>query len=81
MFNFFNENSSVSPKQSGLKLGDSFINHLISINHEIYESLDAGLEVRNVFLDISKAFDKFRMKELFSNYLKWNIRKCIETFD
>lgn len=70
MFNFFNENSSISPKQSSLKLGDSFINHLISINHEIYESLDAGLEVRNVFLDISKAFDKVSHEGVIFKLLK-----------
>ena len=30
----------------------------IKITHEIYKSFDDGLEVRSVFLDISKAFDK-----------------------
>ena len=38
--------------------GDSYINQLLSITHEIYSSFDEGLEVRSVFLDISKAFDK-----------------------
>ena len=38
--------------------GYSCINQLLSITHEIYESFDEGLEVRNVFLDISKAFGK-----------------------
>ena len=38
--------------------GYSCINQLLSISHEIYESFDEGLEVRNVFLDISKAFGK-----------------------
>ena len=33
-------------------------NQLISITHEIYQSFDNGFEVRGVFLDISKAFDK-----------------------
>ena len=28
------------------------------LTHKIYKSFDDGLEVRNVFLDISKAFDK-----------------------
>ena len=37
---------------------DSCINQLISITHNILNSLDEGLEVRGVFLDISKAFDK-----------------------
>ena len=58
MFKFFNENNLISQKQSGFKPGDSCINQLISITHEIYEALDAGFEVRSVFLDISKAFDK-----------------------
>ena len=40
------------------KTGDSRINQLISITHEICKSFDAGYEVRGVFLDISKAFDK-----------------------
>ena len=58
MFIFFIENKLISPNQSGFKPGDSWINQLLSIAHEIYESFDAGLEVRCVFLDILKAFDK-----------------------
>ena len=58
MFNFFIEKRLISSNQSGFKLGDSCINQLLSITHEIYESFDVGLEVRSVFLDISKAFDK-----------------------
>ena len=44
--------------QSGFRQGDSCINQLISITHEIYRSMDLGYEVRGLFLDISKAFDK-----------------------
>ena len=40
------------------KPGDSCINQLLSIIHEIYNSFDEDLEVRSVFLNISKAFDK-----------------------
>ena len=58
MFMFFNENNLISPKQSGFKPGDSCLNQLISITHEMYESLDEGLDVRRAFLDISKALDK-----------------------
>ena len=60
MFNFFIENKLISLNQSGFKPGDSCINQLLSITHEIYESFDVGLEVRSIFLDISKAFDKVR---------------------
>ena len=31
---------------------------LLSITNEIYQSFQDGIEVRGVFLDISKAFDK-----------------------
>ena len=58
MFMFFNENNLISPKQSGFKPGDSCLNQLISITHEIYESLDEGLDVRSTFLEISKALNK-----------------------
>ena len=58
MFNFFIENNLISSNQSGFKPGDSCINQLLSITHEIYESFNEGLEVRSAFLDISKAFGK-----------------------
>ena len=58
LFEFLNGNNLISPYQSGFKPGDSCINQLLSITHEIYSSFDNDLEVRGVFLDISKAFDK-----------------------
>ena len=56
-FLFFIENKLIAANQSGFKPGDSCINQLIAITHEICQSFDAGYEVRGVFLDISKAFD------------------------
>ena len=58
MFSFFLANNLLAPNQSGFKPGCSCINQLLSITHEIYSSFDNGFEVRSVFLDISKAFDK-----------------------
>ena len=58
MFKFFIENELISPNQLGFKPGDSCINQLLAITHEIYKSFDDGFEVRTVFLDISKAFEK-----------------------
>ena len=58
MFEFFTENELISHNQSGFKPGDSRINQLLCIPHDIYQSLDDGLETRGVLLDISKAFDK-----------------------
>ena len=50
----------MSDKQSGFRPGDSCINQLIAITHEIYQAFDGNpcLETRGVFLDMSKAFDK-----------------------
>ena len=58
MYDFLTENDLLSPNQSGFRSGDSCINQLLSINHEILNAFDKGLEVRGIFLDISKAFDK-----------------------
>ena len=58
LFEFFIANELISFNQSGFKPGDSCINQLLSITHEIYKSFDDGYEVRGVFLDVSKAFDK-----------------------
>ena len=58
MFKFLIENKLISSNQYGFKPGDSCTIQLLSITHEIYESIDVRLEVRRVFLDTSKAFDK-----------------------
>ena len=58
MLNFFIESKFISSNQSGFKPGDFCINQLLSITHEIYKSFDVGLEVKSVFLDTSKSFDK-----------------------
>ena len=58
MFKFFIASELISPNQSGFKPGDSCTNQLLLITHEIYKSFDEGFEVKGVFLDISKAFDK-----------------------
>ena len=65
--NYRIDNNLISQNQSGFKRGDSCINQLISVTHDILNSLDEGLEVRGVFLDISKAFDKV-WHEGFVNY-------------
>ena len=50
----------LSVHQSGIHPGDSCVHQLISIVHDIYNAFhtNPSLEVRGVFLDISKAFDK-----------------------
>ena len=57
MFGFFLDKDLISANQSGFKPGDSCINQLLSITHNIYKSFDYSYEIRGVFLDILKAFD------------------------
>ena len=59
-------NKLLNPNQSGFMPGDSCIQQLISVTHKINASFDANpsLEVRDVFLDISKAFDRVWHKGL-----------------
>ena len=53
LYEYFIENELISSSQSGFKSGDSCINQLLSITHDIYQFFDNGFEVRVVFLDIS----------------------------
>ena len=84
MFEFFIENDLISQHQSGFKPGDSCINQLLSITHEIHQSFDDGFDVRSVFLDISKAFDKvwhdgliFKLKQ---NGISGNLLNLLSNF-
>ena len=72
MFSFFIENDLIFQNQAEFKPGDSSINQLLSITHEIYKSFDDGWEARGAFLDISKAFD---IKVYIKTKAKWYIRK------
>ena len=60
LFNYFLSNKLFTPSQSGFLPGDSSIAQLLSIIHEIQTAFDNNptVDVRGVFLDISKAFDK-----------------------
>ena len=58
MFTYIIENNLISENQAGFKPGDSCVNQLLAITHEIFSSFDDNYEVRGVLLDISKAFNK-----------------------
>ena len=84
MFQFFTKNNLISDNQSGFKSGDSCVNQVLSITHEIYQSFDDNLEVRVVFLDISKALNKVWHKcliyKLKQNGISGNILNTITDF-
>ena len=58
VFNFFLSNNTISSFQSGFVTGDSTVNQLVNMYNTFCKALDEGKEVRAVFLDISKAFDR-----------------------
>ena len=51
LIDFLNQNDLISPAQSGVKPRDSCINQLLSITHEVYQSMDEGYEIQGVFLE------------------------------
>ena len=59
-FIYFQSNRLFTPSQSGFLPGDLCIAQLLSIIHEIQTAFDENptVDVRGVFLDLSKKFDK-----------------------
>ena len=62
--NFLLENQFITSAQSGFTAGDSTINQLVDIYNSFCKALDEGKEIRAVFCDISKAFDRVWHKGL-----------------
>ena len=60
VFEYLEENNLLCPNQSGFRPSDSCEYQLLSILHEIYKSFDCNppKDVRGIFLDLSKAFDR-----------------------
>ena len=57
---FLEENNILNSNQSGFRPNGTCESQLLSIVHDIYSLFDChpSLEVRGIFLDISKAFDR-----------------------
>ncbi|MES9881747.1 MAG: reverse transcriptase family protein [Sedimenticola sp.] len=64
LYNYISTNNLLTSFQSGFIPGDSTTNQLLSIYHTFCEAVDEGKEVRVVFFDISKAFDRVWHKGL-----------------
>ena len=60
LFKYLEDNKLLNCNQSGFQSGDSCVHQLLSIRYKIYISFVSNpcLEVRSIFLDISKAFNR-----------------------
>ena len=60
LYNILTTHYFITKKQSGFRPGESTTNQLIDLVNDIHHAFDntKSLEVRAIFLDISKAFDK-----------------------
>ena len=65
---FLLEKRLLNLNKSGFRPSDSCINQLLAIIHKVFEAFDCNppLEVKSVFLDIYKAFDKGLLYKLRS---------------
>ena len=66
LFQYLENNNLLNPHQSGFCPGDSCVHQLLSITYEIYRSFNAypSFEVRGIFLDMSKIFDRVWHEDL-----------------
>lgn len=58
IYNYISENRLLTPFQSGFIPNDSTTYQLLHTYHTFCEAVDSGKEVRAVFCDVSKAFDR-----------------------
>ena len=73
LYEHLTANELLNPNQSGFRPNDSTINQLLSIVHTIFSAFDCNppLDVRSVYLDISKAFDR-----VWHEGLIYKLRRC-----
>ena len=70
LYQHLSTNNLLNPNQSGFRPADSTMNKLLSIVYTIFEALDGNplLDVRSVYLDIYKAFDRVWHAGLIFSY-------------
>ena len=81
---FFNENDLLSSKQSCFCPIDYYINQLLSKTEKIYQSFNNDAVVREIFSDLSKAFDNVWHERLIlklsSNGISENLLYLLKDF-
>ena len=84
MYNHFIANNLITKNQSGFRPNDSVTNQLISLVESIHSAFDINHEVRSVYLDMSKAFDKVwhegLMFKLKQNGISGNLLNLFESY-
>ena len=71
--NYLLQNNIITCFQSGFSAGDSSVNQLVELYNTFCEALDEGKEVRAVFCDISKAFDRVWHRGLIAKLKHYGI--------
>ena len=77
IYSFLDWEILLNTNQSGFRPFDSCVNQLLTITHEIFSSFDcnSSLEVRSIFLNILKAFDKVWHEGLLYKLKSFDISK------
>ena len=73
LYNYLQENNILTKFQSGFRPKDSTVNQLLEIYHTIIENLDKNKDIKFIFCDVSKAFDKVWHKGLLHKLQKYGI--------
>ena len=83
LYSHFVSCNLLNPNQSGFRPGDSTVNQLISITHAIFKAFDCNppLDVRSVYLDISKAFDRVWHDGLIYKLKRCGVSTVIQTME
>ena len=58
VYNYLLDRGKISKNQSAFRENNSTTTQLLELYHHIVSSLDQGKEIRFIFLDVSKAFDR-----------------------
>ena len=76
LFKYLDDNNLLTSNQSGFRPGDSCVHQPLSITREIFKAFDANplLDVRGIFLDLWKAFDRARHDGLMYKLKSLGIR-------
>ena len=80
MFTYIIENNLISENQAGFKPGDSCVNQLLAIAHEIFSSFDNNYEVRGYFLTFQKLSITCGTRESFINLNAMGSQEIYEAF-